>query len=380
MYFDNSATTLHKPAALKEKYIELLESESYGNPSRSGHALSQNSMMGIFRTKMDLAKIFHIEDPNDIALTENASFGLNMVIKSLVKEDDHVITTTTEHNSVLRPLYQSGADLSFLDFDENCEVDFEKIPDLIKENTKFIVTNHASNLLANLNDLDKIYYYAKKYNLIMIIDMAQTAGCVDVNLSKYPNSIFVFTGHKSLYGPSGTGGIIKIGDFDFSNVFAGGSGVNSFDKCHPKDFPAIFEVGTSNFLSQIAMDASLKFLLDTGIGNINEKIKKITKRFYDGIKDVEGIKFYSKKPIGEYTGIVSFNLSDMDSAELSLILDEKYNIQTRPGAHCAPLIHKHFETENQGIVRFSFSYFNTDEEVDAAIDAVREIAADYNSK
>lgn len=380
MYFDNSATTLHKPVVLKEKYIELLESESYGNPSRSGHALSQNSMMGIFRTKMDLAKIFHIADPNDIALTENASFGLNMVIKSLVKENDHVITTTTEHNSVLRPLYQSGAELSFLDFDENCEVEFEKIPGLIKENTRFIVTNHASNLLANLNDLDKIHEIVEKYNLIMIIDMAQTAGCVDVDLSKYPNSIFVFTGHKSLYGPSGTGGIIKVGNFDFSNVFAGGSGVNSFDKCHPKDFPAIFEVGTSNFLSQIAMDASLKFLLETGVANINEKIRVLTKKFYDGIKDIPGIKFYSKKPEGDFTGIVSFNLSDMDSSEFSLILDEKYEMQTRPGAHCAPLIHKHFGTENQGIVRFSFSYFNTDEEIDAAIDAIEEIASDYNSK
>ena len=380
MYFDNSATTLHKPASLKEKYIELLESESYGNPSRSGHVLSQNSMMGIYKTKMDLAKIFHIGDPNDIALTENASFGLNMVIKSLIKENDHVITTTTEHNSVLRPLYQSGAELSFLDFDENCEVDFDKIPELIKENTRFIVTNHASNLLANLNDLDKIHEIADKYNLVMIIDMAQTAGCVDVDLSKYTNSIFVFTGHKSLYGPSGTGGIIKVGDCDFSNVFAGGSGVNSFDKCHPKDFPAIFEVGTSNFLSQIAMDASLKFLLETGIENINEKIRKLTKRFYEGIENIEGIKIYSKKPEGDFTGIVSFNLSDMDSSEFSLILDEKYEMQTRPGAHCAPLIHKHFGTENQGIVRFSFSYFNTDEEIDAAIAAVKEIAEDYNNK
>lgn len=380
MYFDNSATTLHKPASLKEKYIELLESESYGNPSRSGHALSQNSMMGIYETKMDLAKIFHIGDPNDIALTENASFGLNMVIKSLIKENDHVITTTTEHNSVLRPLYQSGAELSFLDFDDNCEVDFDKISELIKENTRFIVSNHASNLLANLNDLDKIHEISDKYNLVMIIDMAQTAGCVDVDLSKYTNSIFVFTGHKSLYGPSGTGGIIKVGDFDFSNVFAGGSGVNSFDKCHPKDFPAIFEVGTSNFLSQIAMDASLKFLLETGIENINEKIKKLTKRFYEGIENIEGIKIYSKKPEGDFTGIVSFNLSDMDSSELSLILDEEYNIQTRPGAHCAPLIHKHFGTENQGIVRFSFSYFNTDEEIDTAIKAVKEIAEYYNNK
>ena len=379
MYFDNSATTLHKPATLKEKYIELLESESYGNPSRSGHTLSQNSMMGIYRTKMDLAKIFHIANPNDIALTENASFGLNMIIKSLIKENDHVITTTTEHNSVLRPLYQSGAELSFLDFDENYEVDFDKIPELIKENTRFIVTNHASNLLANLNDLDKIHELAEKYNLIMIIDMAQTAGCVDVDLSKYTNSIFVFTGHKSLYGPSGTGGIIKVGDFDFSNVFAGGSGVNSFDKCHPKDFPAIFEVGTSNFLSQIAMDASLKFLLEIGIENINEKIKKLTKRFYEGIENIESIKIYSKKPERDFTGIVSFNLSDMDSSEFSLILDEKYDMQTRPGAHCAPLIHKHFGTENQGIVRFSFSYFNTEEEIDATIKAVKEIAEEYNN-
>lgn len=377
MYFDNSATTLHKPDALKEKFIELLNTNDLGNPSRSGHIKSQNSMMGIFQTKKDLAKLFHIANPNDIALTENASFGLNFVIKSLVKENDHVITTTTEHNSVLRPLYQSGAELSFIDFDEKCNVDFDKIPELIRENTKFIITNQASNLLGNVNDLDKIYAYAKKYKLIMIIDIAQTAGCLDLDISKYPNSIFVFTGHKSLYGPSGTGGIIKNGDFDFSNVFSGGSGVNSFDKNHPLDFPAVFEVGTSNFISQIAMDASIKFILDEGIDKIHRHLKEITKRFYDGIKDIEGIKIYSKKPEGEYSPIVSINLKDMESSELALILDEKYDIQTRPGAHCAPLIHEHFATEAQGIVRFSFSYFNTDEEIDKAIEVLREIAKEY---
>ena len=377
MYFDNSATTLHKPDALKEKFIELLNTNDLGNPSRSGHIKSQNSMMGIFQTKKDLAKLFHIANPNDIALTENASFGLNFVIKSLVKENDHVITTTTEHNSVLRPLYQSGAELSFIDFDEKCNVDFDKIPELVRENTKFIITNQASNLLGNVNDLDKIYTYAKKYKLIMIIDIAQTAGCLDLDISKYPNSIFVFTGHKSLYGPSGTGGIIKNGDFDFSNVFSGGSGVNSFDKNHPLDFPAVFEVGTSNFISQIAMDASIKFILDEGIDKIHQHLKEITKRFYDGIKDIEGIKIYSKKPEGEYSPIVSIDLKDMESSELALILDEKYDIQTRPGAHCAPLIHEHFATEAQGIVRFSFSYFNTDQEIDKAIEVLREIAKEY---
>lgn len=377
MYFDNSATTLHKPDALKEKFIELLNTNDLGNPSRSGHIKSQNSMMGIFQTKKDLAKLFHIANPNDIALTENASFGLNFVIKSLVKENDHVITTTTEHNSVLRPLYQSGAELSFIDFDDECNVDFDKIPELVRENTKFIITNQASNLLGNVNDLVKIHAYAKKYKLVMIIDIAQTAGCLDLDISKYPNSIFVFTGHKSLYGPSGTGGIIKNGDFDFSNVFSGGSGVNSFDKNHPLDFPAVFEVGTSNFISQIAMDASIKFILDEGIDKIHQHLKEITKRFYDGIKDIEEIKIYSKKPEGEYSPIVSINLKDMESSELALILDEKYDIQTRPGAHCAPLIHEHFATEAQGIVRFSFSYFNTDQEIDKAIEVLREIAKDY---
>lgn len=377
MYFDNSATTLHKPDALKEKFIELLNTNDLGNPSRSGHIKSQNSMMRIFQTKKDLAKLFHITNPNDIALTENASFGLNFVIKSLVKENDHVITTTTEHNSVLRPLYQSGAELSFIDFSDEYNVDFDKIPELIKENSKFIITNQASNLLGNVNDLDKIYAYAKKYKLIMIVDIAQTAGCLDLDISKYPNSIFVFTGHKSLYGPSGTGGIIKNGDFDFTNVFSGGSGVNSFDKNHPLDFPAVFEVGTSNFISQIAMDASIKFILDEGIDKIHQHLKEITKRFYDGIKDIEGIKIYSKKPEGEYSPIVSINLKDMESSELALILDEKYDIQTRPGAHCAPLIHEHFATEAQGIVRFSFSYFNTDEEIDKTIEVLREIAKEY---
>lgn len=377
MYFDNSATTLHKPNALKERYIELLDKGELGNPSRSGHMKSQNSMMGIFKTKQDLAKLFHINNPNDIALTENASFGLNFVIKSLIRKQDHVITTTTEHNSVLRPLYQSGAELTFIDFNDDFEVDFDKIDELVKDNTKFIVTNHASNLLANVNDLDKIHEYAKKYDLIMIVDIAQTAGCIDLDISKYPNSIFVFTGHKSLYGPSGTGGIIKNGEFDFSNVFAGGSGMNSFDKCHPKEFPDIFEVGTSNFLSQMALDASINYILDEGIDNINKHIKLLTKQFYESISDIPGLKFYSKKPEGDYSAIVSINLADMDSAELALILDEKYDIQVRPGAHCAPLIHEHFGTEGQGIVRFSFSYFNTRDEIDGASKALKEIASEY---
>lgn len=377
MYFDNAATSLHKPAQVKEKIIEILEAESFGNPSRSGHLLSQNTMMAIFESKKALARICHIKNPSDILFTTNATYALNFAILSLIKEDDHVITTTTEHNSILRPLYQSGASLSFLDFDENFNLKYQDLPSLLKKNTKYLVINSASNLLGNVNDLDRLYDFAKENKLIMIVDLAQSLGLVDIDISKYENSLFAFTGHKSLYGLSGTGGLIKNGGFPFKQVLSGGSGINSFAKTMPASFPQIFEPGTPNFIGQIAMKAGIDYILDQGIEKINEKSLSLAKRFYKGIEDIKNIKFYSKAWIDLESPIVSFNIGDIPSDEIALILDEDYNIQVRPGAHCAPLIHKHFGTENQGILRFSFSYFNTDEEVDEAIKAVKEITKYY---
>lgn len=377
MYFDNAATSLHKPDSVKEKLIEILEAEAYGNPSRSGHLLSQNTMMAIYESKKSLAKLCHIENPSDILFTENATFALNFAILGLIEKSDHVITTTTEHNSVLRPLYQSGASLSFLDFDENYDLKYGELDSLLRENTKYLVVNSASNLLANINDLDRLYDFAIENNLIMIVDLAQILGLVDIDMSKYKNSLFAFTGHKSLYGLSGTGGLIKNGDFTFKQIISGGSGINSFDKSMPDSFPQIYEPGTPNFLGQIALKAGIDFIIDLGIDNINEKALKLAKRFYKGIEDINNIKFYSKNSDNLKSPIVSFNIGNISSDEIALALDEDYDIQVRPGAHCAPLIHKHFGTQNQGIVRFSFSYFNTDEEVDEAIRAVREISLRY---
>ena len=377
MYFDNAATSLHKPDSVKEIIIEILEEEAYGNPSRSGHLLSQNTMMAIYESKKSLAKLCHIENPSDILFTENATFALNFAILGLIEKSDHVITTTTEHNSVLRPLYQSGASLSFLDFDENYDLKYGELDSLLRENTKYLVVNSASNLLANINDLDRLYDFASENNLIMIVDLAQILGLVDIDMSKYKNSLFAFTGHKSLYGLSGTGGLIKNGDFTFKQIISGGSGINSFDKSMPDSFPQIYEPGTQNFLGQIALKAGIDFIIDLGIDNINEKALGLSKRFYKGIEDIKNIKFYSKNSSSLKSPIVSFNIGNISSDEIALALDEDYDIQVRPGAHCAPLIHKHFGTEKQGIVRFSFSYFNTDEEVDEAIRAVREISLRY---
>lgn len=377
MYFDNAATSLHKPDSVKEIIIEILEAEAYGNPSRSGHLLSQNTMMAIYESKKSLAKLCHIENPSDILFTENATFALNFAILGLIEKSDHVITTTTEHNSVLRPLYQSGASLSFLDFDENYDLKYGELDSLLRENTKYLVVNSASNLLANINDLDRLYDFASENNLIMIVDLAQILGLVDIDMSKYKNSLFAFTGHKSLYGLSGTGGLIKNGDFTFKQIISGGSGINSFDKSMPDSFPQIYEPGTPNFLGQIALKAGIDFIIDLGIDNINEKALGLSKRFYKGIEDIKNIKFYSKNSSNLKSPIVSFNIGNISSDEIGLALDEDYDIQVRPGAHCAPLIHKHFGTENQGIVRFSFSYFNSYEEVDEAIRAVREISLRY---
>lgn len=377
MYFDNAATTIHKPKAVTYKLVEVISSGNYGNPSRSGHMLSQNSMMAIFDTKKSLARLCHIKNPSDILLTSNATFALNFAIKSLVNKDDHIITSTTEHNSILRPLYQTGADISFVDFDENFNLKYQELPKLLRKNTKYLIINSASNLLGDVKDLDKLHDFARENELILIVDSSQSLGLIDIDMGKYEKSLFAFTGHKSLYGPSGTGGLIKNGKFPFDQVFAGGSGIDSFRETMPPSFPQIFEAGTANFLGQIALKAGVDFILDEGIDKINKKVSNLAKRFYRGIEEIPDLKFYSKGPACLKTGLVSFNIGNIPSDEISLILDEDYNIQTRPGSHCAPLIHRHFRTERQGIVRFSFSYFNTNEEVDRAILALREISQIY---
>lgn len=377
MYFDNAATTIHKPKAVTYKLVEVISSGNYGNPSRSGHMLSQNSMMAIFDTKKSLARLCHIKNPSDILLTSNATFALNFAIKSLVNKDDHIITSTTEHNSILRPLYQTGVDISFVDFDENFNLKYQELPKLLRKNTKYLIINSASNLLGDVKDLDKLHDFARENELILIVDSSQSLGLIDIDMGKYENSLFAFTGHKSLYGPSGTGGLIKNGNFPFDQVFAGGSGIDSFSETMPPSFPQIFEVGTANFLGQIALKAGVDFILDEGIAKINKKVRDLAIRFYRGIEEIPGLRFYSKNPACLKTGLVSFNIGNIPSDEISLILDEDYNIQTRPGSHCSPLIHRHFATERQGIVRFSFSYFNTNEEVDRAILALRDISQIY---
>ena len=252
--------------------------------------------------------------------------------------------------------------------------DFES---LIKDNTKAIVCTHASNLVGNLLDVKKIGEIAKKYNLVFIVDASQSAGVFPIDMQDMNIDILCFTGHKGLLGPQGTGGLCVRENVNIRPLKVGGSGVNTFSKTHPDVMPTMLEAGTLNGHAIAGLNAALDYLKEEGIENIRNREEELMFRFYNGIKDIKDIKIYGNFE-NKRAAIVTFNIGDIDSAAFSDELSLYYNISTRPGAHCAPLMHKAMNTVDQGAVRFSFSHYNTEEEIDTAINAVKEIAATYN--
>ena len=378
IYLDNSATTLQKPETVAQEVFKGIASHQFGNPGRGAHSTAHAALTELFKTRQTLAKLFNIKNPLNVALCQNATSALNLVIKSLFsgKENTHIITTVLEHNSVLRPLYQlekEGAELSIIPIQDGF-LCYELIEKEVKSNTKAIIVNHCSNVIGSICNLDYVHSICKKHGLILIVDASQSAGTIPIDVSKYEQSIFCFTGHKGLYGPQGTGGIIVNGTFEFAPVFSGGSGVRSFDKTHPSEMPDIFEAGTMNVPSFMGLNAGASYVLKTGISSIQKKLADLKLLFIEEIKTIPNLKIYGN-PWSEKTGaVVGINIGDIPSGEISRLLDEEFDIASRPGAHCAPLVHKALGTEEQGIVRFSFSSFNTFEEVKQAAEALKQIA------
>lgn len=377
IYLDNAATTLIKPKRVAELLMEGISSHRYGNPGRGSHKTALNALEELYKTREAVARLFNISNPENIALTQNASSSLNMVLHSLFDgKTFHIITTVAEHNSVLRPLYaieKKGLKVSHIGVDKNAVLNYEDFEKELRPDSKAIVITHASNVTGNKSDLDWIYSFAKKHNLILIVDASQTAGSCKIDVSKYDKSIFCATGHKSLFGPGGTGIICVNGTFDFQQVFAGGSGFNSFSHEHPHTMPDIFEVGTMNVPSFMGLRAGIEFILETGFDKIEEKLQSLKAEFLKGLESMPNVKIFGDKKIKDSSAIVSLNIGDIPSSEISLELDENYEIATRPGAHCAPLLHEALGTEKQGMVRFSFSYFNTLKEVHKTLEALDKI-------
>lgn len=375
IYLDSSATSFLKPPQVAEAVFRSFN--TIGNAGRGAHAPTLNASRLIYDTREKLAALFGTPDPSRIAFTCNATEALNIAIHGAIHPGEHVITTACEHNSVLRPLYlkeKEGTELTIIPADKKGRIRYDLLESSVKSNTSAIVLTHASNLSGNVTDLAFVSNFAKKHGLLLIVDASQTAGSLPINMVKMGIDILCFTGHKGLFGPQGTGGLYVREGLTLSPLKSGGSGVHSFDRRHPTDMPTALEAGTLNGHGIAGLNAGLDYILSTGVKNIHTKEISLARRFVNGISDISDLKLYGDIDAPLRTPIISLNIGNMSSASVSDILWEDYEICVRAGAHCAPLMHKTFGTEKQGAVRFSFSCFNTETEIDTAIRAMHEIA------
>lgn len=375
IYFDNAATTLHKPPEVATAMTYALS--AFGNPGRGVHHAMLRASRAVFQTREALCELFGADSPRQIAFTANATQSLNTAIKGLLCPGDHVITTELEHNSVLRPLYEMeamGVELTFLKSDALGRIRYEDIEPAIRKNTKAIVCTHASNLTGNLVDIARIGAIAHAHGVLFIVDAAQTAGVFPIDMRSMHIDVLCFTGHKGLLGPQGVGGLAVREGLRIAPLLSGGSGVKTYSKTHPDDMPTSLEAGTLNTHGIAGLCVALEYIQAIGQDAIRKREQNLMLAFYHGVKNIPGVTVYGDFSSPERCAIVSLNIRDYDSAEVSDALFQQYDIATRAGAHCAPLMHQALGTVDQGAVRFSFSHFNTLNEIRTAIAAVRELA------
>lgn len=375
IYLDNAATTLHKPQQVIDAVVHAMQ--SMGNCARGTHEEALDAARTVYDARVRLASLFGCPRVDHVAFTANSTEALNMAINGLIDPGDHVISTDLEHNSVLRPLYrleaEHGAELSFVPADKLGNVDYADFERLMKPNTRAVVYTNASNLTGTVLDIERIAKTAHSHGALVIVDASQTAGCWPIDMKKMGIDVLCFTGHKGLMGPQGTGGICVKEGIEIRPFKVGGSGVQSYSRTHPAEYPTRLEAGTLNGHGIAGLGAAAKFISETGVENIHAKERSLMLRFYEGVKNIEGVTVYGDFT-KDKTAIVALNIRDYESGEVSYELSQGYGIATRPGAHCAPRMHKALGTAEVGAVRFSFSFYNTEEEIDEAVRAVAELA------
>lgn len=375
IYLDNAATTLVKPQCVIDAVVKAMN--SMGNAGRGAHSNSLSASRVVYDTRCKIAKLFNCKRPDHVIFTCNSTEALNIAIGGIFNTGDHVITTDLEHNSVLRPLYrlekEGQISLSFVSADKQGRPCYEEFEDLIRPDTRAIVCTHASNLTGNAIDLVRVGKIAKEHGLLLVVDASQTAGAMAIDMEAMNIDILCFTGHKGLMAPQGTGGLCIREGVEIRPFKVGGSGVHSYDREQPNPYPTRLEAGTLNSHGIAGLSAALDYLNEVGIDAIREKEMTLMNRFYEGVKEIPGVTIYGDFST-ERTAVVTLNIWDEDSSIISDTLFEDYDISTRPGAHCAPRMHEALGTTEQGAVRFSFSWFNTEADVDAAIQAVRDLA------
>jgi cysteine desulfurase family protein len=379
VYFDNAATSWPKPAGMIEAmghYSEMIG----GSPGRSGHQRSLDAGRIILETREALAKLFGSNDSLRIAFTKNATEALNIALLGLLQSGDHVITSSMEHNSVMRPLRfleTQGVQISVVPCSDDGRLNPEDVRAAIQPQTRLLVVAHASNVTGTIQPIAELGRIARDHGFLFCVDAAQTAGALPIHVEEMAIDLLAFSGHKSLFGPQGTGGLyIREGiEKHLRPLMMGGTGSRSEFEVQPDFMPDNYESGTPNTIGLAGLGAGVRFVLAEGVEAIRSEEEGLTKRFLKGLAALKGITVYGPPDAESRTSVVSFNIAGVSPSEAALELDERFGILCRPGLHCAPAAHRTIGTFPQGTIRFGFGYFNTKEEVSFGLEVIRSVAA-----
>lgn len=388
IYLDNAATSFPKPNIVHETAHDFYK--NYGvNPGRTGCDIAVKAGDMIHETRTMFSNFFNkslveagkTKDPHRLCFTSNATMSLNLIINGMIGTGDHIVTSMVEHNSVIRPVnhkVKQGAEATFVVPDSEGYIDPEEIRKTIKKNTKLVLVNHASNVIGVVQDLKAIGQICKEEGVPFAVDTAQTAGVLPIDMVENNISFLAFTGHKGLFGPTGTGGICVADDAEIAGTISGGTGVKSAYPYHLEEYPYRMEAGTQNLAGIAGLNAGLKWVLEKGVENIHKHEMELFARLQEGLSDIKGVTIWGTKKLEKRVATMSITVDNYDASDIGTMLDVEYEIQTRTGLQCAPLIHEHIGTSPRGTDRFSVGPFNTKEHIELAIKAVGEISATRN--
>jgi cysteine desulfurase / selenocysteine lyase len=379
IYLDNAATTFPKPKEVHDFMHEFYQASS-ANPGRSSHDMASETERVVNQTRKMLCELFGGTDPNRLTFSYNASDSLNIIINGMLSAGDHVITSSLEHNSVLRPLYHKEQDglieVTYIPFDRAGYIHPEDIKAKIQNNTKMVILNHASNVLGTVQPALEVGRICREAGVYFALDASQTAGITQIDVQKMNIDLLAFTGHKSLLGPTGIGGSYVADHVPIRASRFGGTGVRSEQRTHLEEFPYRLECGTLNVLGVAGLYAGQKWIQNKSLPLLHQQEMKLWDRLRKGLQEIDGVITYCADSMENHNAVLSFNIRDWEAGDVGAILDADYGIACRTGLQCAPLVHQLLGTDKIfGTVRFSLGPFNTEMHIDNAIEAVREIAA-----
>lgn len=377
IYLDNAATTFPKPDTVAEAVYDYIKNVG-ANINRGTYMSAYSTEEKVYETREMLCRFFNFDDCKNVIFTNNITTSLNMVIKGLIKKGDHVLVSSMEHNAVMRPLNQlldEGVTFDRIPCDEEGSLIIENFEKMIKPETKAVIMTHASNVCGTIMPVKEVGRLCRERGIIFVLDSAQSAGVLNIDMEAMNIDVLCFTGHKGLLGPQGVGGFIVRDDVArmMTPLISGGTGSISHTEDIPDFLPDRFEPGTMNLPGIMGLHAALKYIEEVGIKNIHKKEMELTARFLKGIEGLENVRIIGKKGTEGRTSVVSVQMKNMDNADAAFVLSDEFGIMTRVGLHCAPSAHKTLNTYPQGTVRFAFGQFNSEGDVDAAILALNEL-------